>query len=89
MSEKIETQPADTVRAHRVKQFCRDVGISPSTFWKYARLGRIKTIRIGGRVLVPNAEALRILDEGLSAVPRLNPPPAFSGPQIKRKGAGR
>ena len=67
MSEKPETKTAAAaiVRAHRVKPFCRDVGISPSTFWKYVNLGKIKTIRIGGRVLVPHAEALRIASEGL------------------------
>ncbi len=67
MSEKTETQPADAIRAHRVKPFCERIGISASTFWKYERLGQIKTIRIGGRVLVPHAEALRIASEGLSA----------------------
>ncbi|MGE0235881.1 helix-turn-helix transcriptional regulator [Methylocystis sp.] len=56
---------ADTVRAHRVKQFCERVGISASTFWKYVRQEKIRTIRIGGRVLVPHAEALRILSEGV------------------------
>lgn len=65
MSEKIETHPVETVRAHRVKPFCERIGISASTFWKYVRLGKIKTIRIGGRVLVPHAEALRIASEGL------------------------
>jgi hypothetical protein len=67
MTEKIETQPADAIRAHRVRSFCERIGISASTFWKYERLGKIKTIRIGGRVLVPHAEALRIASEGLSA----------------------
>ena len=67
MSGKIETQSADAIRAHRVKPFCERIGISASTFWKYERLGKIKTIRIGGRMLVPHAEALRIASEGLSA----------------------
>lgn len=67
MSEKTATQPAGAIRAHRVKPFCERIGISASTFWKYERLGKIKTIRIGGRVLVPHTEALRIASEGLSA----------------------
>jgi hypothetical protein len=45
--------------------FCRDVGISPSTFWKYVGLGKIKIIPIGGRVLVPDAEANRVASEGI------------------------
>jgi predicted site-specific integrase-resolvase len=55
----------DSPLAYRIKDFCRRFGIAPSTFWKYHRLGRIKTIRIGGRVLIPAAEALRIASEGL------------------------
>ena len=67
MSEKTETQPAAAIRPYRVKSFYGHLGISASTLWKYAPLGKIKTIRIGGRVLVPHAEALRIASEGLSA----------------------
>jgi len=58
--------PVDTqIAAHRVKEFCERVRISPSTFWKYTKLGKIRVIRIGGRVLVPHEEALRIATEGL------------------------
>jgi hypothetical protein len=56
---------AEAPRAHRVKAFCRDVGISHSTFWKYVGLKKIYVIRIGGRVLIPHAEAVRIASEGL------------------------
>ena len=62
MSEHIEKQEP---LALRVKDFCQRIGVSPSTFWKYAKLGRIRTIRIGGRVLVPASEAMRIAAEGL------------------------
>ena len=51
--------------AWRVREFCEAHRISHSTFWKYVGLGKIKTIRIGGRVLVPAAEAHRIAAEGL------------------------
>ncbi len=51
--------------AYQVTPFCSLIGISRSTFWKYTRLGKIRVIRIGGRVLVPHAEALRIASEGL------------------------
>jgi excisionase family DNA binding protein len=50
--------------ALRVKDFCGQVGISPSTFWKYAGQGKIKVIRIGGRVLIPAAEVARLLSGG-------------------------
>lgn len=51
--------------AWRVREFCQAHRISPSTFWKYAALGKIRTIRIGGRVLIAAAEAARIGEEGL------------------------
>jgi hypothetical protein len=51
--------------ALRVKDFCARVGISPATFWKYTRLEKIHTIRIGGRVLVPMTEVNRILNHGI------------------------
>lgn len=51
--------------AHRVKDFCQRTGISSSTFWKYVKLGKIRVIRIGGRVLVPATEAARIAAEGV------------------------
>lgn len=52
--------------ALRVKDFCRAIGISPACFWKYHKLGKIKSIRIGTRVLIPAAEASRIASEGLN-----------------------
>jgi predicted site-specific integrase-resolvase len=57
---------SENIMAFRIKDFCLRMGISPSTFWKYNKAGKIRVIRIGGRVLVPSAEALRISAEGLN-----------------------
>lgn len=51
--------------ALRVKDFCARIGISRSTFWKHARAGKIRVIKIGSRVLVPADEAQRVAREGL------------------------
>jgi predicted site-specific integrase-resolvase len=51
--------------ALRVSDFCDRIGISLATFWKYERLGKIRIIRIGKRVLIPIAEVNRIVTEGL------------------------
>jgi excisionase family DNA binding protein len=51
--------------ALRVNEFCERAGISPSTFWKYVQLGKIRVIRIGGRTLVPFSEVERILVDGV------------------------
>jgi predicted site-specific integrase-resolvase len=50
--------------AYRVPEFCRRVGICASTFWKYSAMGRIKTVRLGHRVVVPADEVEKILREG-------------------------
>lgn len=51
--------------AFRISEFCEWLGISPATYFKFARLGQIKSVRIGRRVLIPMDEALRIKSEGL------------------------
>jgi predicted site-specific integrase-resolvase len=61
----MQPQPP-AVMALRINDFCKSVGISRATFYKYRKIGLIRSIRIGGRVLVPHAEALRIATEGLN-----------------------
>jgi excisionase family DNA binding protein len=55
---------AEKPLAYRVKSFCRRVGISPATFYKYVGLGKIRVIKIGGRTLIPASEAERLLSGG-------------------------
>jgi excisionase family DNA binding protein len=50
--------------AFRVKPFCESIGISRTKFYELMRSGKIKTILIGGRRLVPAAEAQRLAREG-------------------------
>jgi len=52
-------------RAWRVREYCEAYRISPSTFWKFVSLGKIRIIRIGDRVLIPLEEANRISEEGV------------------------
>ncbi len=49
--------------ALRVSDFCSRMGVSPSTFWKFVQLGKIRVVR--GRTLIPADEAARILREGV------------------------
>ena len=63
MSDKIETSAP---LAYRVREFCSRAGISPSCFYKYLKRGRIRVIKIGGRTLIPAAEAERIFREGVN-----------------------
>lgn len=47
-----------------VRDFCRSFGVSRSFFYEQVRAGKIKTVRIAGRRLIPTSEALRLLNTG-------------------------
>lgn len=49
--------------AWRVAEFCTAIGISRSHFYAELKKGNIRTIRIGGRRLVPDSERERLLEE--------------------------
>ena len=53
---------SDAPLAYRIKDFCRLIGISPSTLWKLAKEEKIRLVRIAGRTLVPASEIVRLLD---------------------------
>lgn len=63
------TQSLDRT-AYLVREAHETLGVSPATFWKYVKLGQIKTIPFGGRTLVPADEIRRIAAEGLGAKSR-------------------
>jgi excisionase family DNA binding protein len=47
-----------------VKHFCQAVGLGKTKFYELVREGKIKTVVIGGRRLVPADEAQRLIREG-------------------------
>lgn len=51
--------------AWRVQDFCKEASISPSTFWKWVALGKLKVIKFGGRTLIASAEVERFQREGV------------------------
>ena len=50
--------------AYRVKHFCRAVGLGKTKFYELVREGKLKTVVIGGRRLIPADEAQRLIREG-------------------------
>jgi hypothetical protein len=48
---------------YTVSQFCESAQISPSTFWKYVKSGKINVVRFAGRTLVTDAERKRLFHE--------------------------
>ncbi len=51
--------------AWQVEMFCHAVGISSTKFYELVKKGKIKTIVVGGRRLVPDAEVRRIIAYGV------------------------
>jgi excisionase family DNA binding protein len=51
-------------RALRIREFCEQYGLSRSYVYKLIALGKLKTICVGRRRLVPVDEAERLLREG-------------------------
>ena len=57
----MDTQPLPTIpRAYRVKDFCKAFGLSRSTVYNLIADGRLRSVLIAGRRLIPAdaAEAL-------------------------------
>jgi hypothetical protein len=52
-------------RAFSIGEASQTFGVSPDSFWRAKKAGKLRTIRIGGRVLVPAAEIERIARDGL------------------------
>lgn len=58
--------PTSTKRAHAIEDAATQLGVSPATIWKYAKLGRIRLVRIGGRTLMPETVLQEILARGIN-----------------------
>ena len=53
-------------RAEGLREFARCFSISYDSAWRLSKSGALKTIRIGGRALVPASEIERVSREGLA-----------------------
>jgi len=61
LKSELEAREANRL-AFRVQSFCQSIGIGRTKFYELVRDGKIKTIVIGGRRLVPAEEAQRLGD---------------------------
>jgi excisionase family DNA binding protein len=57
-------EAGDALLAYRVAHFCKSIGLGKTKFYELVRDGKIRTVVIGGRRLVPAAEAQRLTREG-------------------------
>ena len=49
--------------AHRIPEACQRIGISRSSLYELIKGGRVITVRIAGRTLVPESELQRLMLE--------------------------
>jgi len=54
-------EPAGQPMAYQVNHFCKLMGVSPASLYKYAKLGQVRLISVCGRTLVPADEVERLL----------------------------
>lgn len=53
------------VRAYSVRDFCKAYGLGRSTTYEMIKAGRLKSIRIGGRRLIPAEAAEALIREAV------------------------
>lgn len=49
--------------AHRIPDACQRIGLGRSSLYELIKAGRLQTVRIAGRTLVPEAELQRLIAE--------------------------
>ena len=57
----METETKNLPLAYQVTTFCQRIGIGRSTFYKLIQNGKLRTVTVGGRRLVPASEVDRLL----------------------------
>jgi len=63
--QRMPSQPVPLTRVgYRVNDFCAVTGIGRTSLYELIRDGKIKTVRIAGRRIIPASEAERLLNEG-------------------------
>ena len=62
--QRINSATAGNRRAWQVSEFCEAHRISRTTVYKLMSQGKLETIRVAGRRLIPAASADALLEEG-------------------------
>jgi excisionase family DNA binding protein len=75
----------DGLKARRVRDACRALGISKSTLYKLASQGRVRLVRIAGRTVVPETEMNRLASEGATYTAAPQPERQSSNPTPKQE----
>lgn len=63
MSKQSKSGEAAPPLGYSVNGFCRAIPIGRTKFYDLLRQGKIRTVKIGGKRIVPATEAQRLLEE--------------------------
>jgi excisionase family DNA binding protein len=61
-SPRLPPEPVKRI-GYRINEFCVVIGIGRSKFYELRRAGKIRTVRVGGREIVPASEGDRVIAE--------------------------
>lgn len=50
-------------RMYTIREVCTKLGLAYTTVWQWVRQGKIKAVRVGGRIRIPESELKRIVRE--------------------------
>lgn len=54
--ERVVKEEAKEREAYTITEFAGLVGLHPQTVWKYARQGKLTSVRFGSKILIPASE---------------------------------
>jgi len=57
--------PVDELKLFSITESAERAGVARDTFYRWCRAKRVRTIRMGDRVMVPIRELRRILENGI------------------------
>jgi excisionase family DNA binding protein len=57
----------DELKLFSITESAERAGVARDTFYRWCRAGRVRTVRMGDRVMIPTRELRRILENGLPA----------------------
>lgn len=67
MTSQTESTSLNTPLAHQINAACGRLGIGRTALYKLIADGQLRTVKIAGRVLVPESELQRVVAEAMQA----------------------
>ena len=66
LSTKLKPIAVDDLQVFTIAECAQRIKVAKDTFYRWCRAGRVHTVRMGDRVVVPITELRRIMEHGVS-----------------------